>query len=264
MKKMLPNSRTQRAFTLIELLVVIAIIAILAALLLPALANAKAKSQSVSCRNNLRQLQLAGAIYAHDNSGFLPPGTDVETGNGYAADGSWVLGNAQWDQTDDNIRKGVLWPYVGAVKSYHCPADKSTVKNRPDSLRFRSYQQDIFVAGHLLPPSTPGYPFLDGTVFKESEIIHPDTASGFIEASAGTCDTSTFGPWITDPPQWGNQPTDRHSGSGNLGFLDGHVESYRWLWPKLRPDYNDAPLPPANDLDRQDLMWTIQKTPYGY
>src|SRR5690606_17555892 len=120
------HSRAASGFTLIELLVVIAIIAILAGMLLPAMAKAKAKAQGISCMSNLKQLQLCWFLYSDDHDGDLVP-----NGDGGAV--GWVGGWLPTLQDATNVNKlkepeGKLWKYNGSAGIYRCPADRSIVK----------------------------------------------------------------------------------------------------------------------------------------
>src|SRR6476659_4367136 len=114
-------------FTLIELLVVIAIIAILAAMLLPALSKAKVLAQATQCMNDTRQLALAWRLYAEDNREELPFGYATAANAPYV----WVKGylddsnpsaSDNWN-LDTTLRASLIWPYCGkSVGIFHCPA----------------------------------------------------------------------------------------------------------------------------------------------
>ena len=106
------SRRQPAAFTLIELLVVIAIIAILAALLLPALGEAKERGRTAACLNNLKQLQVCFLNYTHELDDDLPPNNYVYfVGGGITSDVSWCPGDVREDTTIANLTNGVLWKY---------------------------------------------------------------------------------------------------------------------------------------------------------
>jgi len=234
-----------RGFTLIELLVVIAIIAILAAMLLPALTRAKEQALSIACQNNLRQLQICWHSYAMDNRDSLPPNQSVyDLNTGAPIPGSnlswtWCPGNTRADTNTVNIQNGFLFAYNRNAAIYHCPADRSTVQ-LPDGtqtglLRTRSYN---------MSESLNGMAFTEGSLTnmpcfsKLPQIVQPPPSETlvFIDVhEAGILD-SLFGiPWPVSPypDQWWDLPANRHSQGANFSFADGHTEHWKWKKPKV-------------------------------
>jgi prepilin-type N-terminal cleavage/methylation domain-containing protein len=230
------NARKRRsAFTLIELLVVIVIIAILAALLLPTLAGAKAKAQGIKCQSNLRELQLAWFLYASDNSDKLARNIPSDIGNGgYATTGTqgnaqpgeqyacWVLGDASNPDTN-LITHGLLYPYVGGIGCYKCPADVKTCSDGQPTLR--SYAANSQMDGY--PPwANNQVNFLKQTQIGTS--LSPAMAFVFLEDNPNDINDGYWCQDLSKPGQWINCPAGYHIHACSFSFADGHAEIRKW------------------------------------
>jgi prepilin-type N-terminal cleavage/methylation domain-containing protein/prepilin-type processing-associated H-X9-DG protein len=262
-------------FTLIELLVVIAIIAILAGMLLPALSRAKSKGQSISCLNNLRQLQLAWQSYATDHDDWIVPNRIVRQGNDFAADkGSWVVGNAWLDGNGSNVIAGALYSYLSSLLVYRCPSDLSRVKNYPELRRARSFSANLYLNASAGPNVFPTDFNRDDPVPRKTASLSspgPSRTFVFIDEHENTIDDGAF--CFPSPhskfgaafaPSWDDFPADRHNNGSNLSFADGHAEHWRWKWKRKvprSPDPFGVGGPPENAFDRADLQRLHDATP---
>ncbi len=219
---------------------VIAIIAILAAMLLPALTKAKDKARQIACINNLKQLQIGWQMYVDDNRNNLPENWHVGSGALSAASpvNSWVTGNTQAGTNTTDIRDGVIYSYVGSEAVYHCPGDFSTAYNVPMP-RLRSYAMDVYMGGDIVADAVKKY----------SQILGPAGVFVFLDENEKSIDDGMF--YINRAPgaTWPNLASDRHNRGADLSFADGHCERFRWKAPKIFITWTQ----PASGDDLDDL-----------
>ena len=211
-------------FNLMELLVVIAIIAILAALLFPALSKAKERAQRPICLNNQKQLDLAWQMYASDASDQMVI-NEVDTSGSVprSTTNSWVAGNCVVDVDPATITVGTLYAFVKTLQTYRCPMDGSVIDGT-STLRLRSYSLSCYLNGQDEATDFWGITPLH----KTSQIQHPSSTLTFLDEDVSTIDDGHF-LYAPAGDTWLNIPSWRHNQGDTLAFADGHVDYWKWL-----------------------------------
>jgi len=264
----------QRGFTLIELLVVIAIIALLLALLMPALERARAHARRAVCTANLRDLAIAWVIYADDNDGKIvngqpsvdplgtldpaddrPVGTRVEIpwARGIEID---ATGDPKLSEYDQGllIKDGALWPNNQNVKAYRCPGGKAK--------HLRTYSIVASLNGDRSPVASLGSGASMLCVKNRSLVRRPHDR--IVSACEGWVNNLSFRVGYTNPGQWIDPPPVRHSNGMTFVFADGHSGYWKWkglgtieAGKKRTPNYT-----PVSSDDRSDLV-DMRKAVWG-
>jgi prepilin-type N-terminal cleavage/methylation domain-containing protein/prepilin-type processing-associated H-X9-DG protein len=233
-------------FTLIELLVVIAIIAILAALLLPALSKAKLKAQNIMCMSNTKQLTLAWIMYANDNNDRLL--------DSRAWMGGWFIeppAPAGADSTNINILKvGPLNPFLsGNYKVYKCPGDPRTYLGNPT---VRSVSMQSYIGKDLWDADYLGYDTLGSMTRPGPSGIFVILDESWLTINDGffAINMKGYDPYTPSGLAFVDAPGTFHNNAGSLSFADGHSEIHKWRDPRTAKALLFQPSP-----NNMDVAW---------
>jgi prepilin-type N-terminal cleavage/methylation domain-containing protein/prepilin-type processing-associated H-X9-DG protein len=276
------HAKSGHAFTLMELLVVIAIIAILASLILPAMARAKARAQGSFCLNNTHQLVVAWMIYADEHNGQLAYnlGQSARTpllvpsiGNLNMAE-NWVNNVESWELDPDNTNAAKMvetgiGPYTSkSVALYHCPSDNTVSdlqRTKGWDRRVRSYSMNAMVgdAGNFSQTGTnmnnPEYV----QFFRIFTVPRPSDIFVFLDEHPDSIDDGYFLNRDTAVPTWTDLPASYHDGAASFSFADGHSEHHRWKNRSTKQPARayglSTPLPMAINDGAADFTWVLSR-----
>lgn len=233
----------ETGFTLVELLVVIAIIAVLAALLVPALSKAKGAAYRAQCIGAQRQLFLAASLYAGDSNdaivanGHGDPENPETPRTWVAGDSHFLVGTYTNTHYLTDSRYASFAPYLPTAAIYKCPADRAVLSRSGAKAipQVRSYAMNAYMGwAEDEAELTPGY-----RIFRKQSDLDVDSPSRFFLFTESHPNSICMPAFVTYQPGgevdgFFHYPSSLHNNAGVVTFADGHVETHRWVDARTR------------------------------
>ena len=210
----------RRAFTLIELLVVIAVIAVLMAILMPALTRAREQGKRAVCLSNVKQFGLAWVMYADENDQKIVNACTVENTEGHldSEEPCWVYFHNDWDTTEqriEGIRNGAMWPYIGQLKIYKCPTG---IRGEVNTYAIVDAMNGAMGSTAIGAPRAI-------YIRRRTQIKRPGERMVFVDEGKTSVQSWTI---FYNVASWWDAPPVRHGDGTNFSFADGHAEYWKW------------------------------------